>query len=74
MEKTSARWVLEIPETMTIPSQIKNMIKDFRRQVVEVASQDTGTQAVYQLNIQLFPLIEIKDNLPKPPATDEVDP
>jgi len=35
------------------------MTQNFRKEIVEIASQDNAATAVYQLNIQLFPLIEI---------------
>jgi uncharacterized protein (TIGR02147 family) len=44
------------PETA---AKIKEMTQNFRKEIVEIAAQDENATAVYQLNIQLFPLIEI---------------
>ncbi|MGZ3805823.1 MAG: TIGR02147 family protein [Pseudobdellovibrionaceae bacterium] len=45
------------PETA---KKIKEMTQKFRKEIVEVAAQDENATTIYQLNIQLFPLIEIE--------------
>jgi len=40
--------------------KIKEMIQSFRKRVVEVVSQGSKPSAVYQINLQLFPLVEPK--------------
>ncbi|MGE0762140.1 MAG: TIGR02147 family protein [Bdellovibrionales bacterium] len=40
-------------------SKIKEMTQKFRKEIVEVASQDENARSIYQLNIQLFPLIDL---------------
>lgn len=39
--------------------KIKEMTQKFRKEIVEVATQDENASTIYQLNIQLFPLIDI---------------
>lgn len=43
-------------ETM---KEIKEMLQNFRREVLKVASRDSVPDGVYQLNFQLFPLMQI---------------
>jgi uncharacterized protein (TIGR02147 family) len=40
---------------------IKEKVQKFRREIVEIATQDGNANAVYQFNLQLFPLIELND-------------
>lgn len=40
--------------------KIKTLVQKFRKEIVEVASQDETADSVYQLNIQLFPLFREK--------------
>jgi uncharacterized protein (TIGR02147 family) len=42
--------------------KIKEMIKEFRKELVAVASKDGVAETVYQLNLQLFPLIHEKED------------
>ena len=37
--------------------KIKEMVREFRKEVMAVAAQDQGANRVYQLNFQLFPLV-----------------
>jgi uncharacterized protein (TIGR02147 family) len=36
--------------------KIKTLVQEFRKEIVEVISGDTGSEIVYQLNMQFFPL------------------
>jgi len=45
-------------ETM---QSIKNILKDTRRAILEIARADRATDRVMQLNIQLFPLTRVED-------------
>jgi uncharacterized protein (TIGR02147 family) len=38
--------------------QLKSMIQEFRKEVTRVVAQDSQVETVYQLNLQLFPLID----------------
>lgn len=40
-------------------AKVKKMIQDFRRKIVEAISEDKAGTAVYQINFQLFPVIDI---------------
>jgi uncharacterized protein (TIGR02147 family) len=40
---------------------IKEMIQNFRKQIVEILNRDEGSHAVYQLNFQLFPLADLNE-------------
>jgi len=42
--------------------KIKEMIQTFRKELAEEASHDTSPDAVYQLNLQLFPLSQIQED------------
>jgi uncharacterized protein (TIGR02147 family) len=42
--------------------KIKEKTQKFRKEIVELATQDHDATAIYQLNIQLFPLIELDSN------------
>jgi uncharacterized protein (TIGR02147 family) len=41
-------------------TKIKEMIQNFRKDVVEVLLRDQSPKSVYQLNFQLFPLVKIE--------------
>lgn len=41
--------------------KIKEMIQNFRKELIDVVNQDQKTTKVYQLNIQLFPLFDSDD-------------
>jgi uncharacterized protein (TIGR02147 family) len=43
--------------------KIKEMLQDFRKQTMELVSQEQGAEVIYQLNFQLFPVSAI------PPST-----
>ncbi|MAV90438.1 MAG: hypothetical protein CL676_03390 [Bdellovibrionaceae bacterium] len=40
-----------------VVDKIKEMVREFRKEVMAVAAQDQGANRVYQLNFQLFPLV-----------------
>jgi uncharacterized protein (TIGR02147 family) len=39
--------------------KVKEKTQQFRKEIVEIASQDRSATSIYQFNVQLFPLIEI---------------
>jgi uncharacterized protein (TIGR02147 family) len=45
--------------------QVKSLVQKFRKELLAIANQDTGPEAVYQINFQLFPLTK---NLQESPA------
>lgn len=40
--------------------RLKAMIQEFRKRLMEVATEDQSPQSVYQLNFHLFPLVDMK--------------
>ena len=40
---------------------IKQMIAEFRNQIVQLALQESNRDALYQLNIQFFPISDVSD-------------
>lgn len=38
--------------------KVKTMVQEFRKELVEAVSSDTSSEAVYQLNMQFFPLTQ----------------
>lgn len=42
--------------------KVKALVQSFRKEIVELVSQDEKANAIYQLNIQFFPLIETDEN------------
>ncbi len=43
---------------------IKQLIAEFRKEIVQVALQDSNRDALYQLNIQLFPISDVTESDP----------
>ena len=42
--------------------KIKEMVREFRQEVMAVAAQDAQANQVYQLNFQLYPLVSVEDS------------
>ncbi len=46
-------------------AEIRDRVRAFRKEIIAVASRDIGDDRVYQLNLQLFPLTQIPEELKK---------
>ena len=44
-------------------AEIRDRVRAFRKEIIAVASRDIGDDRVYQLNLQLFPLTQIQDEM-----------
>jgi uncharacterized protein (TIGR02147 family) len=53
---------ITIGMSVELATKIKEKIQNFRKEVVEMASQTTDADAIYQLNFQLFPLVELNED------------
>lgn len=52
---------------------IKEMIANFRKEIVQVALQESNRDALYQLNIQFFPISDVSDLMATPDGDKKKD-
>ncbi|MGZ3769860.1 MAG: TIGR02147 family protein [Bdellovibrio sp.] len=50
---------ITIGMTVETAKKIKTAIQEFRNQIIQIASEDKNGDQIYQLNIQLFPVVDI---------------
>lgn len=50
-----------VPISAKTAAKVKSMIQEFRQEILAIASQDDSPESVYQLNFQLFPLSQWKN-------------